>query len=452
MPAANQIWSLLKQTYSDWTEDKASRLAAALAYYTAISLAPLLVLSVILLQFVTDNAQTKIEGQMGMLMGPTGQDIATQMIENAQTTGGGILASIFSLLVLLWGASNVFAELQDSMNTIWEVKPKPDAGWGIVFKKRFLSLAMVFGVAFLLLVSLLLSTVLGAIVTRIAGEGKVVGYALDIVLTVGVTTVLFGAIFRLLPDVKVTWSDVWVGAALTAVLFTIGKYLLTIYLNKGSTASAYGAAGSLAAVLIWVYYSAWIMFFGAEFTQVYANREGSKVQPEEHAEPLTAEMRARQGLSTQKDSRSDTRGEFRGGQKPAYRQPVPSRKVVTIEQPAQMNRQGYLLAAGGVAAGLIVGAAGVFTGRKWGEPRLTALQINERINALEERIGHERSLDRYGTELAMRERVAQIEQRVTDATQSLKRTVNPPWYVKLAQPRNAKTPTGWYERIKEYVS
>lgn len=452
MPAVNEMWPLLKRTYRDWTEDKASRLAAALAYYTAISLAPLLVLSVILLRFVTDNAQAVIERQMGMLMGPTGQSMAKEMIEHAQTSGGGVLASIVSFLVLLWGASYVFAELQDSMNTIWEVKTKQDVGWGVVIKKRFLSLAMVFGVAFLLLVSLVVSTVLSAVVTRIAGEGRVVGFLLDAVLTIGVATLLFAAIFRFLPDAKIAWKDVWVGAALTAVLFTVGKYLLTIYLTKGSTASAYGAAGSLAAVLIWVYYSAWIMFFGAEFTQVYANRYGSRITPEDHAEPVTQEARARMGLTSQKESRSDVRGEFRGGAKPPYRQPAPNRQVVTIEQPSQMNRQGYLLAAGGLAAGVIIGAAGVMTGRKWGEPRLSAVQINERLDALESRVGREKSLTRYGKELALMERVAQIDERVADATKSLKRKVDPPWYVKLAQPRKEKTQTGWYSRIKEYVS
>ncbi|MDQ3441367.1 MAG: YihY/virulence factor BrkB family protein, partial [Planctomycetota bacterium] len=284
------------------------------------------------------------------------------------------------------------------------------------------------------------------------GDWKVLGIVVNTLVSLLVTTVLFGGIFKLLPDVKISWRDVLPGAILTAVLFEIGKWGLTVYLNRGSTASSFGAAGSLAALLVWVYYSAQIMFFGAEFTQAYTTKYGSKIVPAENAEPMTAEARAQMGLPSQKASRGDVRSEDRGGAKPAYRQPVPGRKVVTIEQPAQMNRQGYLLAAGGLAAGVIVGVAGVMTGRKWGEPRLTALQINQRINALEERIGGEKSLKRYGKELALAERVAEIEAHVSDAAQSLKRTVNPPWYVKLAQPRTKKVPTGWYSRIKEYVS
>lgn len=449
MLKAKQIWGLIKQAGKDWSEDKVPKLAAALAYYTAISLAPLLVLSVIFLGKFAEDAPGKVEGQMQSLMGESGRTMAHEMITNARQSSG-LLASIASFVILLFGASGVFGELQDSMNTIWEVKPKPNAGWGRYLRKRFLSLAMVFGVAFLLLVSLVVSTMLGAIAHRIAGEGKVVGFILDVVLTVGVATVLFAAIFRLLPDVKIAWKDVWLGAAITAVLFTIGKYLLTLYLTKGSTASAYGAAGSLAALLIWVYYSAQILFFGAEFTQVYANQYGSKIVPDEDAEPMTAEARAQMGLEP-KPTSGEQRGEFRGGARPPYRQPVPSRRVVTIEQPSQMNRKGYLLAAGGLAAGAVLGAAGVLTGRKWGEPRLSALQINQRLDALQARIAREKSLKRYGKELTIAERVAQIDERITDAAKALKRAIDPPWYAKLTRPRRHK-PSVWYSRVKSYVS
>jgi membrane protein len=428
MLAPKQFWDLIKRSYNDWSEDKVPKLAAALAYYTAISLAPLLVLSVTLLGNVEKDAAAKIENQMQILMGSAGKTMAHEMITNAKQSTG-TLATIVSFAVLLFGASGVFGELQDSMNTIWEVRPKPNAGWWAYLRKRFLSLAMVFGVAFLLLVSLVVSTILGSLVHRIAGEGKVVGFALDAVLTIGVATVLFAAIFRFLPDVKMAWADVWLGAGVTAVLFTIGKYLLTLYLTKGSTASAYGAAGSLAAVLIWVYYSAQIMFFGAELTQAYAAKFGSKIVPSEYAEPVTAEARAQMGMTSQKPSRNDTRGDDRGGLKPPYRQPVPNRRVVTIEQPSQMNRQGYLMAAGGLAAGVIVGAAGVLTGRRWGEPRLTALQINNRLDAIEKRVTGSRSVDRFGKELAIAQRVALIEKHITDATTSYKRRVNPPWYM-----------------------
>jgi membrane protein len=454
MLTPKQAWPLLKQAASDFLEDKAPKLAAALAYYTAFAFAPMLVLGVMALGTVTGDqgeAGQRIENQLTRIMGPTGGEAAKQMLQQADSQPKG-MALVVSVALLLFAASGVFGELQDSMNTIWEVKPRPGLGIMAWIRSRFFSMAMVLGVGFLLIVSLVASTVLTAVSTRIFGDWKVVGFIVNTIVSLAVTTVLFAGIFKLLPDVKLKWRDVIPGAVLTAVLFEIGKWGLTLYLTKASPTSSFGAAGSLAALLIWVYYSGWIMFFGAEFTQAYVAVYGAKAVPSEIAEPVTAEMRAQQGLSTQKDSRAETRGEFRGGARPPYRQPAPSRKVVTIEQPSQMNRQGYLLAAGGLAAGAILGAAGVFTGRKWGEPQLTAMQINERINALENRCAHAKSLERYGKELALMERVAQIEQRVTDAATSLKRTVNPPWYVKLTQPRKAKPPTGWYARVKQYVS
>ncbi len=452
MLSPKQVWPLLKQTFSDWLEDKAPKLAASLALYAMLSLAPLLVIvTKIIGVMYRDEPEGKVTGVVAQMMPGIDPTAITQMIKSAGEHGSGLWATVISSAIAIFGATGVFGELQDSMNTIWEVKPKPNQGvWGFI-RTRFLSFAMVLGLAFLFMISTVGTTLVTTLGERFAGDNQIVALLMATVVSLGLMSVLFAMIFKLLPDVKMAWSDVWIGAILTAVLFEVGKYLLAWYL-KGSSTQVYGAAGSLAALLLWIYYSAQILFFGAEFTQVYAHKYGSEIVPSDNAEPITAEARAQQGRPSQKDSRSNTRGDNRGGTKPAYRQPVPSRKVVTIEQPAQMNRQGYLLAAGGLAAGVIIGAAGVFTGRKWGEPKLTALQINERLNALQNRIGEEKSLKRYGKELALMQRVAQIEERVSDAATSLKQTVNPPWYVKLAQPRNKKTPTGWYSRIKEYVS
>lgn len=452
MLSASEVWSLLKATVSDWLEDKAPKLAASLALYAMLSLAPLLVIvtKVIGVRY-RDEPEGKVSSIVGQIMPGIDPDSITQMIKAAGEHGSGFWATIISSIIAIFGATGVFGELQDSMNTIWEVKPKPNQGiWGFI-RTRFLSFAMVLGLAFLFMISTVGTTLVTTMGEKFAGGNKIVALLLTTVVSLALMSALFAMIFKLLPDVEIAWSDVWVGAVLTAVLFEIGKHLLAWYL-KGSATQVYGAAGSLAALLLWIYYSAQILFFGAEFTQVYANKYGSNIVPASNAEPVTAQMRAQQGRPSQKSSRSDTRGENRGGPKPSYAQPAPSRKVVTIQQPAQMNRQGYLLAAGGLAAGLIVGAAGVFTGRKWGEPRLTAMQINERINALEKRMGPTKSLNRYGRELALKERLAQIETRLTDAATSLNHTVNPPWYVKLTQPRRAKPPTGWYSRIKQYVS
>src|SRR5688572_23090588 len=197
---------LFKTAWKDWSEDKASRLAAALAYYTALSLAPMIVLGVLLLKPLPMDGAKVVEDQMAMLMGDSGRTMAQEMIKNAKT-GGGFWAGLISIAVLIWGASNVFAELQDSMNTIWEVQPRPDMGWWATIKKRFLSMAMVLGIGFLLLTSLLVSTLLGGLAHKIAGNGAVVGFLLDAVLTLLVTTAFFGAIFKLLPDVKMQWRD-----------------------------------------------------------------------------------------------------------------------------------------------------------------------------------------------------------------------------------------------------
>lgn len=452
MLSAKQVWPLLKQTFYDWLEDKAPKLAASLALYAMLSLAPLLVIVTKIIGIMyRDEPEGKVTAVVSQMMPGIDPGSITQMIKAAGEHGSGIWATIISSVIAIFGATGVFGELQDSMNTIWEVKQKPNQGiWGFI-RTRFLSFAMVLGLAFLFMISTVGTTLVTTFGGRIAGDNQIVALLLTTVVSLALMSVLFAMIFKLLPDVEMAWSDVWTGAILTAVLFEIGKHLLAWYL-KGSATQVYGAAGSLAALLLWIYYSAQILFFGAEFTQVYANKYGSNIVPAGNAEPMTADMRAQQGRPSQKSSRSDTRGEFRGGAKPAYRQPAPYRKVVTIEQPSQMNRQGYLLAAGGLTAGLIVGAAGVFTGRKWGEPRLTAMQINERLAALEQRITPEKSLKLYGRELSLMERVAQIEARVTDATKSLKRTANPPWYVKLAQPREAKPPRAWYSRLKEYVA
>ena len=232
---------------------------------------------------------------MAMLMGDAGREMAREMIMSARTSDGW-LAAIVSTALLIWGASNVFAQLQDAMNTVWEVQLRPGLGWRETIRRRFLSLAMVFGIGFLLLASLFVSTVLAALAREIAGEFALASALVDGVLTFSVTTVFFAAIFKVLPDVKIGWRDVLSGAALSAVLFTLGKNLLVWYLAIGSTTSAFGAAGSLAAVLIWVYYTAQIMFFGAEFTQAHAQVRGARVEYAADAIPVTPEQRAQQGL------------------------------------------------------------------------------------------------------------------------------------------------------------
>lgn len=296
-----RVKEMLTQTVHDWSEDKASRLAASLAYYTLLSLAPLLVvvLSIAGLVLGEEAARGQISGQLVGVVGPQAGQAIEGILANAKAPHAGILGTIVGVIVLLFGASGVFGELQEALDTIWEVAPKPGRGIMGVIKSRFLSFTMVLGVAFLLLVSLVLSTALSAIGDRMGDAlpgGTAVWSIVHFVVSFGVTALLFALMFKVIPDVKIGWRDVWVGAVFTALLFTIGRALLGLYLGRSSVASPYGAAGSLVVLVVWVYYSAQILFFGAELTQVFARTFGTKIVPSEHAIPLDAAAKAQQGM------------------------------------------------------------------------------------------------------------------------------------------------------------
>jgi membrane protein len=220
------------------------------------------------------------------LIDPSGLKVIQEIANNAAQPKAGILAAAIGILIALFGASGIFGQLQDALNTIWDVKPKPGQGiWGFI-RARFLSFAMVAGVCFLLLVSLTVESLLRGLhnyLQSIVPGGHYLGLAVFYVFDLAIIVLLFAMIFRYLPDTKIAWRDVWTGAALTAILFLIGKFLLGLYLGSGAAGSAYGAASSLVTLLLWVFYSAQILLFGAEFTKVYANTYGSPVQPEEHA-------------------------------------------------------------------------------------------------------------------------------------------------------------------------
>jgi membrane protein len=299
-------WGLLKEAGREWLEDKAPRLGAALAYYTALSIAPLLVIAIFIagMAFGKEAAQGYLLDQIRDLVGGQGGQAIETMLAHANQPRTGSLAAVLGMITLLAGAAGVVSQLQDALNTIWEVAPKPGRGVIGFLKDRFLSLAAVLGLGFLLLVSLVLSTVLTALAAFFVGLMPALAPALEavnFVVSLAVTALLFALIFKLLPDAKIAWGDVWVGAALTALLFTLGKFLLGFYLGRSGITSTYGAAGSLVALLVWVYYSAQIVFFGAEFTKAYANRFGSRIVPSRDAVPLTEEARAEQGMPRTKD-------------------------------------------------------------------------------------------------------------------------------------------------------
>jgi membrane protein len=302
------IWVLLKETFAEWNNDKASRLAAALAYYTIFSLAPLLIIAIAIAGavFGEEAAKGEIVEQLQGLVGREGAQFIQIAIENASKPNQGTIASIISVVVLLFGASGLFAQLQDALNTIWEVQPKPGRGLVGMLRDRFLSFSMVLGVGFLLLVSLIISAALAAFVNYfgnlLPGISLLLQFA-NFIISFAITTVLFGLIYKVLPDVEITWSDVWIGAMITSLLFSFGRFLLGMYLSNSSFGSTYGAAGSVVILLAWVYYAAQILFFGAEFTQVYARRYGSQIVPAKNAVPITAGARAEQGMKNSDEQR-----------------------------------------------------------------------------------------------------------------------------------------------------
>lgn len=275
------VVSLLRSTFQAWQQDDASRLAAALAYYTTFSLAPVLVIVIAIAGavFGQEAVQGELIGQLSGLVGEQGADVIQSLLSNTQTSStSGFWPTLVSIVLLIFGATGVFSQLQTSLNRIWNATP-PNQGIIQFVRTRLLSFAMVAVIGFLMLVSLMLSAGLAAL-DNIFSSLQLWApllQGINAVISFGVITLLFGLIYKVLPDVDITWRDVSVGAAITALLFTIGKALIGLYLGNSSVGSAYGAAGSLAVVLIWVYYSAQILFLGAEFTQVYANRYGSKI-------------------------------------------------------------------------------------------------------------------------------------------------------------------------------
>jgi len=275
-----KYFGLLKQTVSEFGNDKAPRLGAALAYYTIFSLAPLLLIVIAIsgLAFGHDAAQNKIFEQLRGVLGPQAAASVQDMVRNAAKPKSGTVATIIGIVTLIFGASGVFGQLKDALNTIWDVKPREGGGILTLVKDRFLSFAMVLGVGFLLLVSLVIDAAITAIGTYAGSHlpgGEVLWHAAELIFSFCVITVLMAMMFRLLPDLKIEWRDVWLGAAITSLLFVLGKFALGIYFAKSAVGSSFGAAGSLVIVLLWVYYSAQILLFGAEFTQVYARAHGS---------------------------------------------------------------------------------------------------------------------------------------------------------------------------------
>jgi membrane protein len=298
---ARQGWGVFKETFAEFSKDDCSRKAAALSYYTIFSLPPLLVIIIISVGLALSPEQVAhwIQGQVGSLIGgDAARDILT-MVERAQekVEGGFSLSLILGIVGLLFGATGTFAELQTSLNDVWEVQPDPHQnGVKSFLLKRIFSLGMILVIAFLLLVALVVSSVISALSDYFGamlpgGISTAVLWVANAGISLLVITFLFAAMFKVLPDAKVGWRDVGVGAFATALLFVLGKFLITLYIGQSNPGEVFGAAAALALLLVWIYYSSMIFFLGAEFTQVWAQRYGKGIQPEAGAIRVIQEKR-----------------------------------------------------------------------------------------------------------------------------------------------------------------
>ncbi len=280
---------VFKNAFIGFSDDKLTRLSGSLAYYTVFSMAPLMIVIISLCGLFL--AREAVEGKIyGQLAGFVGTDTASQLqdiIKNASVAGKSKMAAIIGVITLLVGATSIFAEIQDSINSIWGLKPKPKRGWLKMIQNRLLSFSVIVGLGFLLLVSLSVSTVIDGFSDKLTQQFPEIAvlffYLINVLITFGVTTLIFAVIFKVLPDGNIRWKDVMAGAMATAFLFMLGKFAISFYISKSHIGTTYGAAGSLVILLLWIYYSSMILYFGAELTKAYAIQYGSPIHPSAYA-------------------------------------------------------------------------------------------------------------------------------------------------------------------------
>ncbi|MBU7569832.1 MAG: YihY/virulence factor BrkB family protein [Flavobacterium sp.] len=292
----SKTWYLFKNTISEFNDDNAIKLSASLSYYTIFAIPPLMIIIITLCGFFfgKDAVTGELYGQINRLVG---NDAAIQIqnaIKNVELSDSNAFAAIFGGVMLLIGASGVFAEIQSSINFIWGLKAKPNKGFKKFIQNRLMSFSMIVSVGFLLLVSLLVNSVMDLLSAKLRSyfqEGTIyIFYVLNLLLVFAIITLLFTIIFRTLPDGKIRWKDAFIGSSFTAVLFMVGKFAIGLYLGNSTVASVYGAAGSIIIILVWVYYSAIILYFGAEFTKVYAKAYGGSISPNEYSVEIQKEI------------------------------------------------------------------------------------------------------------------------------------------------------------------
>jgi len=285
----SNIWQLLKKASEEYIGDRALKLGASLSYYTIFSLPPLLIIIISICGFFfgAEAVKGEIYGQISHLVGKDSAIQIQEMIKNAALSKDGVLATTIGIITLIFGASGVFGEIQDSINLIWGIKAKPNRGLAKLIRNRLVSFSMIVVIGFLLLVSLVVNALIEILNTKLQvifpHTSVYIFYVVNLIILFAIITLLFAIVFRTLPDGKVAWKDALIGSLFTSFLFMIGKSAIGLYLGNSKIATTYGAAGSLIIILLWVYYSALILYFGAEFTKVYSYTFGSKITPNDYA-------------------------------------------------------------------------------------------------------------------------------------------------------------------------
>lgn len=292
------IWELADKSFQEWNNDNAAQLAAAIAYYTIFSIPPLLIITLAIAgRFLTmGTAEDQLMTQIGGFVGVKTADFIKSLLENSTQSSNSFLVSMISIVVLLVGASGVFYQVQHALNTIWDVPQKRTRSFIKTLQNHFLSFLMVLAIGFLLLFFLILNVVISGFISYTNGnaQDKLLQEVINFIILFVTITILVAMVYRVIPDKEITWTDVWLGATVTALLFMLGRYAIGLYLSISNSGSAYGTAGSLIVLLVWIYYSAQIFLLGAEFTQVYSRKFGSRTRPETKIS-LPEKVAARQG-------------------------------------------------------------------------------------------------------------------------------------------------------------
>jgi len=310
------IWCVLKASFTGFSDHKVTKLSGSLAYYTVFSMAPLLVVIISLCGIFLGReiAEGKVYEQMEGFLGRESASSLQQLIKNAYLDGKGTIALIIGIVTLLIGSTTIFGDIQDSINTIWGLKPKPKRGWVKMLQNRFLSFSVIISLGFVLLVSLsvtaLLDTFSQSLQARFADVSYYVFYVINQVVTLGVISLIFAVIFKVLPDAIIKWKDVFAGALVTAILFMIGKFAISVYIGQSDVGGTYGATGSLVVVLLWTYYSSIILYFGAEFTKAYAIAYGSEIYPSHYA-VTTKEVEVETGNKSIQDNHPELKEQIK---------------------------------------------------------------------------------------------------------------------------------------------